>query len=277
MQSFVEAALGHLLPQSIQVDQVAVQAIRQLTQVFETECGKECPPTLVIRSSRPELMIQPELPLVGEVLFEVRPVFIGLERRADSGFDRIQPQQMGGKTMQCADLRLFNITKRGFGTGYDFVGGPTVPRTQVRDGHRSAAGRRIVATFESHQRSQPLAQPEFHFRGRFIGERQRHDAREVQRVRPAHQKVQEPVDEQRGLAGSRSGDHDDVTVECRRRGFPRRLIRYLHLFSHAPPSASAPRVRFWLAKIGTPATSWADGHGGTPSKTHNGCNRRQAQ
>ena len=48
-------------------------------------------------------------------------------------------------------------------------------QAQIGNRHRAAPGGRIVSPFEIDQRSQPLAQTNFHFRGRFVGEGEEED------------------------------------------------------------------------------------------------------
>ncbi len=203
-----------------------------------------------------------------------RTVFVRLKGRCDPGLNRVQAQEMRGKTMQRSNLRLLDVTKRGIGPGHDLIGRPSIPHAQVGDRNGATAARRIVAAFHIHQRAKPLPQTEFHLGGGFVGEGQGHDARQIQRIGPAHEQVQQPVHQQRGFPGSRPGDHDDIPVERGGGCFPGRLIRNLRRLSHATPSAIAHPVTSWPARTDRPATSSVDGRGGRRWRSHNECSGR---
>ena len=154
---------------------------------------------------------------------------------------------MRGKTVEGADLGLFDVVEcrpstRGNLTGTESV---AIPQRFERD--CSPVARPHSLGLRMGKDREPLAQPHFHFSGRFVGERQGDDLRDRDRSRLFHKQMHETIHQQSRLAGSRPGYDDDVAIERRLGRLSRHAIRYdeivIHRQASAREAASALSVR----------------------------------
>src|ERR1043166_8220671 len=132
----------------------------------------------------------------------------------------MKSQEVRGKTMQSADLGLFHLLKRHPSTFAYFFRREVIPSTKESDQIISLLG----------HAKELCAKPQLHLSGGFVGEGEGYDLGDGQRVGLSHEKIQYAVDQDCGLAGSGSGDHDDIAVPCGLRQEPiLRVRKYQHV------------------------------------------------
>jgi len=114
----------------------------------------------------------------------------------------MKPQEMRGKTMQGADLGFFHLLKRR-PRPFDYLFSRNMVPGLEGDDHVVGL---LGQTKELH------AKPLLHFSCGFVGESERHDLCDGQRVWLSQDEIEDAVDENRGLAGPGSRNHHDIAV-----------------------------------------------------------------
>src|SRR5687767_4549829 len=114
----------------------------------------------------------------------------------------MEPQEMRGETMQGTDLSFFNLLESSLRSIHDLVGRKMVARPEDGDHVFRLLG----------QSTKLRAKPLLHFSSGFVRKGEGHDFRNSYGARLSHEEIEDAIDEDRGLAGSGSCDHDDVAI-----------------------------------------------------------------
>ena len=195
-----------------QRDEFIRQFPRELFHVFQAVAHQHPSPCVMPAPARIQFALHPLVPLVIEMLVESCTV-VFLERRIDTGFHGIEPQEMPCKTVDRFNVGPFHLTHR-----------LVAHRCQLLVGEAGGFLNRpdrldfvpvgLLLFLDAHgqilHEPQPVAHPQFQFTGRLVGKGDGHDLRQRQRLAAPGQQVEDAIDEQGGLARARSRRHDDV-------------------------------------------------------------------
>ena len=162
----------------------------------------------------------------------------------------MKSQEVRGKTMQGADLGFFYLPKGHPGPFADLFSREMVPGPKGSD--------QVIILLGQAKELHP--KPLFHFRCRFVCERECDNLRDGQWVRLSHEEVEDAIDKDRGLAGPGSCDHHDIAVPGCLCQEPIPGIRECEQLTHRLLSAFSGGVRLGPEAIDTSATKpWRRG------------------
>ena len=83
----------------------------------------------MVDSGPTQFLVEPAIPRCGELFFKPQTV-VFCEIGIDSTLQRMEPQEVRGKTVEGADLGFFEIVKAGLGTRGDVVGAQPIARAR---------------------------------------------------------------------------------------------------------------------------------------------------
>ena len=159
---------------------------------------------------------------------------------------------MRSKTMQGADLGLFHLLKRRPGPFAYLFSWEMVPGQE--------GGDHVIILLGQAKELQP--EPLLHFSCGFVSEGESHDLRNSQRIRFSQQKVEDTVDEDRGLARPGSRDYHDIAVPGSFRQEPILGVCERQYITHHLLSAFSTGVKLGLGETDKSATRpWHRGAG----------------
>jgi hypothetical protein len=223
-----------------------------------------------------QFAVKPALPRGGELFFESQAV-VFLEVGIDAALQWMKPQHVGGETVKGADLSFFQVAESFPSTGGDLIAAQPIACLKIaaRDGPPVARPTRICIRLC--KSNKPFPQSHFHFRCRFVGERQGDDLHDRNRSGLLHQQMHETIHEQGGLARPGSGYDHDIAIECRLSRLSRDTIRYVKFFIHRRSSAHEASSAFSAQPHDALSTTSEHVPAGTPHESHSRRNSRREE